>query len=160
WIIDPATARAQRLTEPRLNAVAGPPPCVWMPSSTALLCKTIPAARGQAPTAPSVPTAPVVQENLGRKTPGRTLEDMLQSPSDEAIFECYMTAELDRIGLDGTSTRVGAPATYARVEPSPSGTLFFVETIHRPYSYTTSVSRFPRRLQLWDATGKVVRELA
>ena len=48
-----------------------------------------------------VPTGPVVQENLGRVTPGPTFEDLLKNPEDEAIFDYYATSQVVVVGLDG-----------------------------------------------------------
>src|SRR5213083_1447801 len=43
WVADAATGQAHTLTGADLNATSGPP-CLWMPSSTSLLCEFIPEA--------------------------------------------------------------------------------------------------------------------
>ena len=101
WLVDIATARARQLGKARLNAVLGPA-CSWMPDSSALLCKTVPAGRGAAPKANDTPTGPNVEENLGKVTPARTYEDLLKTPSDEATFSFYATSQLSLVSLTGT----------------------------------------------------------
>ncbi len=92
--------RAVELGTFKLNAVLGEP-CEWMADSRALLCKIVPAARGAAPTSSEVPAGPNVEENLGKVTPARTYEDLLKTPTDEAIFAFYATSELALVSLDG-----------------------------------------------------------
>src|SRR5580704_15690901 len=70
WIVDVATAKAQRVPGVLLNAVFGTAPCEWISDSMRLLCQTIPTGRGAAPVRGEVPEGPIVQENLGRVTPG------------------------------------------------------------------------------------------
>ena len=75
WIVDVETAQARRLPGIALNGIFGPP-CEWLSDSQGLVCRTVPAERGAAPVRSEVPTGPVVQENLGRVTPGATFEDL------------------------------------------------------------------------------------
>ena len=44
--------------------------------------------------------------------------------------------------------------------PSPDGRYLLVETLHRPFSYLVPAGRFPRRFEVWDLDGKVVRTVA
>ena len=75
----------------RVNGAFGDP-CAWMPSSDALLCKTIPESRGAAPQHAAVPTGPVVQESFGRKSPERTYQDLLADSYDESRFTYFGTS--------------------------------------------------------------------
>ena len=97
-IVDVAAARARRIPGIALNGIFGEP-CEWPSDSQSLLCKTVPKNRGAAPECREVPTGPVVQENLGRFTPGATYEDLLKSPEDERIFD------LRRVGSGVHSSR-------------------------------------------------------
>jgi len=97
-IVDVAAARARRIPGIALNGIFGEP-CEWPSDSQSLLCKTVPKNRGAAPERREVPTGPVVQENLGRFTPGATYEDLLKSPEDERIFD------LRRVGSGVHSSR-------------------------------------------------------
>src|SRR5208282_2908827 len=86
WIVDVATAQARRLPGIALDGIFGQgfsgQACEWRSDSASLICKTVPADKGPAPVRSEVPTGPVIQENLGRVTPGATYEDLLKSPED------------------------------------------------------------------------------
>jgi hypothetical protein len=70
WIVD--VAQARRVPDLPLNGVFGKP-CEWVGTGS-LICKAVPKGRGSAPVRSEVPTGPVVQENLGRVTPGPTFQ--------------------------------------------------------------------------------------
>jgi dipeptidyl aminopeptidase/acylaminoacyl peptidase len=151
WVIDTAAAHAHRLGLVKLNAILGRP-CAWMPDSSNLLCKTIPANRGPAPKVSDVPTGPHISENLGKATPAPTYEDMLSTPDDENIFEYYATSELALVSLNGTAQPLGgdkaAKGLINSFSPSPDGRFALVGTLHRPFSYTVPAERFPLRTEV------------
>jgi dipeptidyl aminopeptidase/acylaminoacyl peptidase len=159
WVADAATGRARRLTEPVLNAAAGAP-CAWISPSAGFVCRTRVAGRGAPPAAPTTPAGPVIQQSAGRAAPNRTYEDLLQSPADEALFEHYFTAQVVHVSPDGVVRPLGAPGLHLRTGPSPDGRYLLVETAHRPFSYLVPLERFPRRLEVWDSTGRLVRGIA
>ena len=159
WYADAATRKATRLTDARINAAYGSP-YEWLSDGKTLICRLVPEGRGPAPEAPHVPTGPVTQENLGRKTPARTYQDLLKDAHDVALFDHYLTASVAKVTLDGKITPMGAPGVITRAEPSPDGHRVLVETMHHPYSYLVPASRFPRRVEVWDLTGKVDRMVA
>ena len=119
WIVDVATAKAQRVPGVLLNAVFGTAPCEWISDSTRLLCQTIPTGRGAAPVRGEVPEGPIVQENLGRVTPGATFEDLLKDATDETIFDYYATSQVAVVSLDGSTKNVGKPGVIAKASASP-----------------------------------------
>jgi dipeptidyl aminopeptidase/acylaminoacyl peptidase len=129
WVIDTANAHAHRLGLVKLNAILGPP-CAWMPDSSTLLCKTIPANRGPAPKVSDVPTGPHISE----------------------IFEYYATSELALVSLNGTAHPLGgdkaAKGLINSFSPSPDGRFALVGTLHRPFSYTVPAERFPLRTEV------------
>jgi dipeptidyl aminopeptidase/acylaminoacyl peptidase len=159
WVASVESGQARRLLEDRLNAAAGWP-CEWLSSSDALICATVPADRGVEPPRPSVPAGPVVQQNLGKTAPARTYQDLLQDPHDEALFEHYLAAQLVRVQLDGARAKLGPVLTLWSFEASPDGRYLLVQSLRRPFSYLVPAGRFPRRVELWDQTGRPVRELA
>ncbi|HVR42600.1 MAG TPA: prolyl oligopeptidase family serine peptidase, partial [Thermoanaerobaculia bacterium] len=159
WTADLASARARRLLDAPLNDAYPGSPFHWLSSSSALLVRLRPADPGEAPAEPRAPEGPVVQENLGRTAPARTYQDLLKSPHDERLFDHYATAELARIGVDGAITKLGRAGVIAGFEPSPDGRFILLESLHRPYSYLVPHFRFPRRVEILDADGRVVREL-
>ncbi|HSL84232.1 MAG TPA: S9 family peptidase, partial [Thermoanaerobaculia bacterium] len=159
WLADVATGQARRLTSAPLNlAVASGP--VWLPDSSGLLVPLVPEGLGPEPAEPEVPTGPVIQESSGRKAPARTYQDLLQDPYDEALFEHYTAARLARVGLDGTVTPLAGPGLLGGFDPSPDGRFVLVEWLHRPFSYLVPFWRFPRRIEVRDAAGGLVQELA
>ncbi|MFN2399021.1 MAG: prolyl oligopeptidase family serine peptidase [Gemmatimonadaceae bacterium] len=159
WVADVASGKARQLTGPLLNATTGIP-CTWIAMGTSLICRTVPSSRPKAPKAPETPTGPVIQESEGRAAPNRTYQDLLGSPSDEALFDHYFSSQLSLIGLDGSTRPVGAPAIFNAVQPSPDGRYVLVEITHRPFSYLVPMGRFPSRVEVWDLDGKLVKLLA
>jgi dipeptidyl aminopeptidase/acylaminoacyl peptidase len=149
WIVDVATAQARRLPGIALNGVFGQS-CEWLRDSEAMVCKTVSADRGPAPSRSEIPTGPVVQENLGRVTPGATYEDLLKNPEDELIFDYYATSQLCLVSLDGSSKPIGKPGVVANASPSPDGNYVLVSERHHPYSYLLPFYAFPERVSVLD----------
>jgi dipeptidyl aminopeptidase/acylaminoacyl peptidase len=160
WVADVATMQAKRLGGVLLNAAYGGRPIVWSPKGDELLCKTVPENRGSAPAPPTVPDGPVIQENRGKSAPVRTFQDLLKNSHDEALFDHYCTTQIVRLKLDGTATKIGAPGVIASATPSPDGAYVLAQTTHRPYSYLVPAGRFPNRVEIWNARGEVVRQIA
>ncbi len=127
----------------------------WLADSKTILAFTIVSGRAPAPRKPQAPDGPVIQENLGRKTPTRTYQDLLKNAYDEAVFEYYATSQLALVTLDGRSTPLGQPGIFS-AEPSPDGKYILVDRIHRPFSYTVPYHRFPKTVEIWDHDGNVV----
>ncbi|MGH9388909.1 MAG: S9 family peptidase, partial [Vicinamibacteria bacterium] len=158
WVVDVATATAKRIAS-GLNGVFDDI-YHWRSDSRSLVARTIPRNRGAAPVAPSVPEGPVVQETRGETAAAWTYQDLLESPHDEALFEHYGTAQIVEADLDGKTTLLGAPALASRAEPSPDGRLVLVERLERPFSYLVPYDRFARRVEIWERSGNLVREVA
>jgi len=159
WIADVHDATARQLTTPPLSGVVGAP-CDWLPDGRSLVCRTVPGDAKAPPAAPSVPTGPIVQENTGEKKPATTNPDLLASPTDERLFEHYMTSQIALVTLDGKVTPVGAPALYTGSEPSPDGSSLLVASVRRPFSYRVELERFPTRTDVWALDGTRVATIA
>src|SRR5271170_6506471 len=129
WIVDVATAQARRLPGIALNGIFGAP-CEWLSDSQSLVCRTVPAERGPAPVRSEVPTGPVIQQNLGRVTPGATFEDLLKSPEDETFFDYYATSQIRLVSLDGSSKPLGKQGVIVDASPSPDGNWVLVSELH------------------------------
>ena len=149
WLASAVTQEAKRLTGPELMAARGSP-CQWVSGSEGLVCQLVPADRGAAPEAPRVPIGPTIQEAGGQKAPARTYQNLLQSPSDERLFDHYFTAQLALIDLEGDRRLIGEPAIFNEVEPSPDGRHVLVSRVHAPYSYVVPASRFPQEVEVWS----------
>jgi dipeptidyl aminopeptidase/acylaminoacyl peptidase len=159
WMAEVATGEAQRLADARLNLI-GRSDLVWLSDSRSLVTTLVPESRGAAPTPPQLPKGPVIQEHAGSEAPARTFQDLLENAHDEALFEHYLTSQLARVSVDGEVTPLGRPGPIWSFDASPDGRFFLVETLHRPFSYLVPAFRFPRRVEVWDAEGKLVKEIA
>jgi dipeptidyl aminopeptidase/acylaminoacyl peptidase len=165
WVADIGNATARRLTPPTLNIttargnIVDDAGCNWLDGKAPFVCRLWPANRAGAPKTSEIPTGVIVQESYGRSAPARTYEYLLQGPGDEALFDYYFTDQLSLVGLDGKITPIGRPGIHARATASPNGKYLLVETIQRPYSYQVPMDVFPSRTEVWDLSGKVLREI-
>ncbi len=163
WIGD-TTGHAHRIEGVHVNGVMGSPGSFgggggrggagpvsselqWMPDGRNLLVEIVP-RHGPAPADPAVPEGPHVQESLGTAHGSATLEDMLQNPHDEDLFEYYATSQLALVDpATAKVTPIGKPAIFESVRISPDGNNLLVTTVHRPFSYLLSVESFPREIR-------------
>jgi dipeptidyl aminopeptidase/acylaminoacyl peptidase len=158
WIVDVATAQARRLPGIALNGIFGRP-CDWLSDSQGLVCKTVPAQRGPAPTRNEVPTGPVIQENLGRVTPGATFEDLLKNPEDEQIFDYYATSQVEIVRLDGTPKPLGKPGVFVEASASPDANWVLLFERHHPYTYLLPFFAFPERVSVVNLKTGAAKQL-
>ncbi len=159
WLADTKSKIAKQLIPNRLNA-AGRSVFQWVSDNQTLICKTVPDDRGKAPMAPSVPASPIIQESTGRRAAARTYQDLLKNPHDEILFEYYSTSQILRVGLDGSTMKLGNPALIQSASSSPDGKYLLVQSNHRPFSYLVPVYRFPTLVEIWDRDGRVVKQMA
>ncbi len=158
WIVDAATAQARRLPGIALNGIFGSP-CEWLSDSQGLVCRTVPADRGPAPTRSEIPTGPVIQQNLGRVTPGATFEDLLKNPEDEQFFDYYATSQVEVVRLDDAVKPVGKPGVFAEVTPSPDGGYVLLFERHHPYTYLLPFHAFPERVSVVNLKTGTAKQL-
>ncbi|MGC1306709.1 MAG: prolyl oligopeptidase family serine peptidase [Phormidesmis sp.] len=150
WVLALETAKAHALTGPILNAVRGRA-AQWLPDNS-LLCK-VRSQTDSPPTAPELPSGPVVEENLGRTAPARTYTNLLENAHDEALLEYYLTARLVRVSLSGEQKLVAGAGLYQGLSPSPDGNWIKVITTRRPFSYQVPLSRFPKCTYVFSLKG-------
>ncbi|HUB77722.1 MAG TPA: prolyl oligopeptidase family serine peptidase [Bryobacteraceae bacterium] len=160
WAGD-TSGRVHKIEGVSVNGVMGAQNSVqWMPDNKTLLVQTVRTSRGAAPREP-VPTGPHVQESLGGGAPAPTLEDMLASPHDEDLFVYYATSQLALVDTaSGKVTPAGRAGIIASAEISPNGKYLLVSTIHKPFSYLHAYRSFPREVEVWDVTGKMLHKVA
>lgn len=158
WIIETATGKATRAGDVYVNTAFGG---FGWEGNDRISAMLVPAGRGDAPQYRDIaPQEPNIQETSGRSGAVATFQDLLKSPNDERLFEYYTTSQPAFISPDGRITTVGEPAIYDTFSPSPDGRYILVTRIKRPFSYLFPYSRFPRTVEIWDSTGKVVKQLA
>jgi dipeptidyl aminopeptidase/acylaminoacyl peptidase len=160
WVGETDTGKAARVEGVALNATFGGA-FSWMPDSKTLLCRTIPAGRGPAPPPPQTPAGPRVEESYGKAAPVPTFQDLIDDVYEEALFDYYFTSQLALVDVaTGKSAALGAPAIFGTAQPSPSGQHFLIARIQRPYSYIVTANAFPRDVEVWDRSAKVVYTVA
>ena len=159
WLISTSNKHARRLTKPIISVMYASP-FRWVSDSQSLLCQTIVAERGPAPKESRIPAGPIIQENLGKKTPARTYQDLLKDEYDIALFDYYFTTQLIKIDIKGSMKPIGKPAIFGCAAPSPDGKYILIEQVHKPYSYLVPVDRFPMAYSIWDNEGNLVAQLA
>jgi len=175
WIGD-TTGKTQKVEGARINGVmasafegggrggrggGGASNIQWMPDGKSLLVEVVKPNRGAPPAEPLVPKGPHVQESLGGAKGSATLEDMLQNPHDEDLFEYYATSQLAFIDIaSGKMTPIGKAGIIESARISPDGKNLLVTTIHKPFSYLLSARSFPKEIEVWDLTGKMIHRVA
>jgi dipeptidyl aminopeptidase/acylaminoacyl peptidase len=161
WVADTATGKSRLVSgTDRLNGTGGDP-CDWLKDGVTLLCQIVPAGRGPAPVAPSVPAGPNIQENYGKAAPTRTVQDLIKTEHDEAIFEHYFTSQLATFdSTNGRKTLIGKPGIIESVSASPSGEYLLVSRIKRPFSRLVPMGEFPNDVEIWNKKGEAVKKIA
>ena len=158
WIVETATGKVRRLGNVYVNTAFGG--FGWEDNET-LTATLVPENRGPAPSYRDVvPTEPNIQETKGRTGAVATFQDLLRSPNDEKLFDYYCTSQLAMISTKGLVLPIGKPGIYDNASFSPNGRYVLASRIERPYSYQFPFSRFPKTVEIWDTTGKVVKEIA
>jgi dipeptidyl aminopeptidase/acylaminoacyl peptidase len=160
WYLDISSKTAYPLTGQVLNDILWTNAFQWFPDSKNLLLKGIIENRGKQPEKPMVPEGPVVSENIGKKSPVWTYQDLLKNHYDEELFDYYLNTQLFKVKLDKEITSIGEKGIIRNFSVSPDGKYILVETIHRPYSYLVPWYNFPVKIEIWDDTGDLIRELA
>lgn len=159
WYADISDFTAKKLTNAILNGTMGGA-FQWLNSSDKILYRTVKPGRGLAPIRSNVPEGPVIQENLGKEAAVRTYQDLLKDVNDEKLFEYYTTSQFVVTDLDGNKQKIGQPAIYSSISPSPDGNYYLVRKINKPFSYLVPSSRFPTSIEIWDTKGHMVHLLA
>ncbi len=160
WIGDIETAKARRIEDVTINAAYGEP-LQWMPDNQTLIVQLIPANRTALSDSSSAPKGPNVQESAGKRGPVRTYEDLLKDPHDEDLFDYYATSQLAFVNIkNNQTTNIGQPAIFQTVDASPDGNHLLIARVHRPYSYLFPHFAFPKDVEIWDRSAKVLYKLA
>lgn len=157
WIVDIATLTASKLTDRKINNVVGNA-FSWLPDSQTLLISAVPSSQKSMPAKTRVPSGPVIEENLGKKAPNRTYQDLLKNPYDEALFDYYASSDIVLKSIAGDE-KVISSGIHTSVSASPDGKMILTRKLHKPYSYIVPFNRFPQLVQVLDLNGKVVKDI-
>ena len=157
WVIDVASASAKKLTDANLNANLGNP-YNWMKDNETLLVKMLPKNRASLiDIKKDLPKGPTVSASDGSKSQNRTYPDLLKNKIDETNFETLMSAELNKVNLNGDVSFYKSSDLYAGESLSPDGNYIMLTTIQKPFSYIVPYNRFPLKSTVYDVTGKEIK---
>ena len=159
WVLHLKDARAQKLTEAKLNAnmrdVTN-----WFKDNSSILVKMLPEDRKDLiDTETAVPTGPTISVSDGEKAQNRTYQDLLKNPNDEYNFEQLALSELVKVNLDGTSEKWMDAKMYSSISFSPNGEYIMVNHIKKPFSYLVPYYRFPSETNIFTANGELVNKV-
>lgn len=159
WILEVASAKLTKIKDVQVNTAFGG--FEWMPDQKSLIINLVPKNRGSAPQYQNLtPSEPNIQETEGKSGAVQTFQDLLKSPNDERLFEYYATSQLAIVDLKGGIKNIGQPAIFDNVSVSPDGNHILTSRIQKPFSYLYPFSRFPKEVEIWDKSGKVVSKFA
>jgi len=159
WLVDLASRQAKKISTHQVNATLGMP-YAWVGSGAELVYLGAANEKKEAPAKSRVPRGPVVEENLGKKAPAVTYQDLLKNPYDESLFEFYGASQLLLVAIDGTEKSLGATGIYLSFSPSPDGKLVLTKILQKPFSYLVPAPAFPTTVQVIDLSGQVVKKIA
>ena len=126
-----------------------------------ILATVVPADRGPAPQAPKAPSGPNIEESGGKVSALPTYQDLLKSPRDEALLSYYGRSQVAKVDVaTGNVQRLGSPALYTMVDPSPDSRYLLVASIKPPFSYRVTYADFARTIEVRDAANRPVRVVA
>jgi len=160
WLADVATGEARPLLgDRRLNSIFGD--YSWLDESH-IIAYLVPEGRGPPPPRPEVPMGPKIQRNIkGATAQARTYPDLLKDTHDEDTFEYYCTSELVRLDIrTGEMVPIcPEPHLFTGAAVSPNDRYLMISYMARPFSYNVPCGRFPKKVELWDRDGRLVKEL-
>jgi dipeptidyl aminopeptidase/acylaminoacyl peptidase len=157
WVLDIELAMCKKLTDATLNANIGDA-FKWFESGDKLLVKFLPDDRKPLiDKSVAIPTGPRVSVSDGEKAQNRTYQDLLKDKADEFNFEQLVRSTLYTVDLNGTKNFWKGTAMYVDMDFSPNGEYMMIETLHQPFSYLVTLSRFPQKTIVYDTDGNEVR---
>ncbi|MCF6358048.1 MAG: hypothetical protein L3J54_09610, partial [Draconibacterium sp.] len=159
WVLDIADASCKKLTEATLNANVGRP-FSWFTNGQSFLVRFLPDDKKPLiDKSTAVPTGPRVSVSDGEKAQNRTYQDLLQDKADEFNFEQLVRSTIYKVDLDGNKKLWKETAMYAGMSFSPDGEYVLISTLHKPFSYIVTLSRFPSKTVIFDKNGNEIKVL-
>lgn len=160
WMHDVASKKTQQVTKHTINASLGGSKYRWKRDSSGFYARLTVASPEDIPSESTTSIEPVIQITDGKKAAVRTYSNLLKSPYDEKVFEFLTTSQLAEISLTGKVTKLGKPGIIRRYAQSPDGNYLLVDQYLKPFSYLVPARRFPLLSEVWDTSGKLVKEVA
>jgi dipeptidyl aminopeptidase/acylaminoacyl peptidase len=161
FVADVASGKSVQVTKTPLLAVRAPS-FDWTADGKNVVAVLLPDNRPPEPKRPPVETGPLVRTSeAGKVLQNRNYASLLRDPYEKDLLDYYTLGQLAVIDVKSKAVKkVGAPALFTSVDASPDGQYFRVTLQTKPYSYLVPVGNFGTVEQLWDATGKLLTEIA
>ena len=160
YVADLASGKS-RLVSPRPLLATLVTSVDWTADGNQLITVLIPDGRKAEPKRPAIETGPLVRLTDEKKEKTRNFASLLRDPFEKELMEYYVTGQLATINVNnGTVKKIGAPGMISAVDASPDGKYFHVTMMQKPFSYIVQYNSFGTSEQIWDESGKMVRELA
>jgi dipeptidyl aminopeptidase/acylaminoacyl peptidase len=133
----------------------------WLPDQERLLVLRI-AERGPAPEPPAIPVGPEIVEGAGASARSTyEARNLLETAYDDALFEYFTTSELVVVDpATGQVQTIGEPAPYMTADFSPDGEYLLIERLVGPWSHEVAWWRFAHEIEVWNAEGDLVANIA
>lgn len=158
WVGRSTVGDPQPVPGLRLNNVLSEGELTWW-NGGELLALALPANQGPPPKDP-LPT-PESQEHSGRGTPEPPHTGLLRSDHDAALFEHQARSQVVRVNLASASfQRLGEPGLFSSLTVLGEGQALLTERLARPFPRLLTWDDFPQVVELRNAQGRVLRELA
>ncbi|MBE6194113.1 MAG: S9 family peptidase [Rikenellaceae bacterium] len=145
---------AKRISDRRINTTVGKF-VLWV-NDTDFISTCVVEERGTLER--HLPTGPVVQESLGKKTRKRTAQGFLYNEFDQEAFKHYFTSQLVRFSPSGEK-KIGIPAIFRTMKISPNGSYLMIYRVYEPYAYETKYMSLRSKVTIEDLEGNVVKRV-
>jgi len=159
WLISVEEGKARLALDAEINAVIDDSPIHWEADGS-LLTLTVPESLKRPATTAGLPNGPNVQETSGTNAAVRTYQDLLANTHDEEIFSYFLTSQVTRVNIDGSSSNLGKSALITNLDCSPDGNYLTVTYIQKPFSYLVPYWRFPKNTDVWHKDGSLAHTVA
>jgi dipeptidyl aminopeptidase/acylaminoacyl peptidase len=158
WVGRSAGGDPQPVPGLRLNNVLIDGELTWW-NAQELLALAVPSNAGAPPREPL--PGPESQEHSGRASPEPPHSGLLRTDYDGALFEHLARSQVVRVNLPHASVqRLGEPALFASLSVLGEGQALLTERLVRPFSRLLTWDDFPQVVEVRNAQGRVVREVA
>lgn len=132
----------------------------WTPEGT-LITLAEPQGRGGQPSAPMVPSSPMIRRTPDEPFSSRTLPFLMEDAHDEDLFQYFTISQIVELGEEAEPRYIGEPAMYASISLSPDGRHIMARYVERPFSFITNWTGFPRQTVILDReTGEELTALS
>ncbi|OPL19278.1 MAG: hypothetical protein AVO35_11920 [Candidatus Aegiribacteria sp. MLS_C] len=133
----------------------------WHPDQRRLVVLKVP-DRGPVPEPPAIPAGPGIMEGTGASARSTyEARNLLETAYDDMLFDYYCSSEIAVVDpADGRTMIIGGPAHYFNASFSPDGQYILVEYLVGPWSHEVAWWRFARNIEVLDALGEPVADVA